>query len=98
MGGRPPHLIELSSDDYFYLDGLVKDGRTEQRVARRARLLIEMSNPDTIVEELAERFEQARNTIWDLCRRDEEIGVEAVFDAPRSGRPRVFSPSAKSRN
>lgn len=98
MRGRPPHLIELSPDDYFYLDSLVRDGRTEQRVARRARVLIEMANSNTIVEELAERFEQARNTIWYLCRRYEEIGVEAVFDATRSGRPRVFSPLAKSRN
>jgi transposase len=98
MGGRPPHLIELSSDEYFYLANLVRDGHTEQRVARRARILMEMANPDVVVEEIAERFDQARNTIWDLCRRYDEVGTEAVFDAPRSGHPRVFSPSAKSRD
>lgn len=61
-------------------------------MARRARLLLAMAHPETIVQELADRLEVARNTIWYVCRRYEEIGVEAVFDAPRSGRPWEISP------
>jgi hypothetical protein len=33
MRRRLPHLIELSDDDYSFVEQLVRDGRTEQRVA-----------------------------------------------------------------
>ena len=36
MRRRPPHLIELSDDDYSFLKQLTRDGRTQQRVTRRA--------------------------------------------------------------
>ncbi len=92
MRRRPPRGIELSPDDVASLERLVRDGRTEQRIARRARILLAMSDPETVVQELAERLEVARTTIWTLCRRYEEIGLDAVEDAPREGRPRTLSP------
>ena len=94
MRRRPPRVIELADADYRYLESLVRDGRTEQRVARRARILLAMADPHTIVQDLAERLGQARNTIWQVCRRYEAAGVEAVFDAPRPGRPWELSPPA----
>jgi hypothetical protein len=94
MRRRPPHGIELADDAYEYLERLVRDGRTEQRVARRARMLLAMADPTTVVQTLAERLGQARPTIWQVCRRYEALGVEAVFDAPRSGRPWAISPPA----
>ena len=45
------------------------DGRTEQRVARRARILLAMADPDTVVRDLAEHFGLDRTSIWSLCRR-----------------------------
>src|SRR5438067_1914208 len=39
MRRRPPHLIELSEQDQQLFEDLVQDGRIEQRVARRARIL-----------------------------------------------------------
>jgi transposase len=92
MRRRPPHLIELSNEETSYLANLVRDGRTEQRVARRARILLAMVKPETIVQQLADRLELSRNVIRYVSRRYEEGGVEAVFDAPRSGRPREISP------
>lgn len=94
MRRRPPHGIELAEDDHRYLESLVYTGRTEQRVARRARILLAMAEPTTIVQDLAGGLGQARNTIWQVCRRYEAMGVEAVFDAPRSGRPWEVSPPA----
>nr|WP_307733160.1 helix-turn-helix domain-containing protein [Stigmatella ashevillena] len=96
MRRRPPRLIHLSPEETEYLEDLVRDGRTEQRVARRARILLAMADPDTIVSELADHLEQNRRTLWTLCRRFEAQGVEAVEDAPRSGRPRELSPPATS--
>jgi len=71
---------------------LLRDGRTEQRVARRARILLAMADPATVVERLAAQVAQTRVAIWKLCRRYDEVGLEAVFDAPRSGRPWEISP------
>ena len=96
MRRRPPHLIHLTPEETELLESLVRDGRTEQRIARRARILLAMVEPDTVVTELAEKFEVDRTTIWTLCRRYEEMGVQAVWDAPRSGRPRELSPPAAS--
>jgi hypothetical protein len=92
MRRRPPHLIELSAADQRQLESLLGDGRTEQRVARRARILLAMTDPETVVERLAEQVAQTRFAIWCLCRRYEEMGLAAIFDAPRSGRPWEISP------
>ena len=92
MRRHPPHLIELSRTDKTELKRLVNDGRTEQRVARRARALLAMAKPRTVVQTLAGQIELTREAIWRLCRRYEERGWQAVLDSPRSGRPRGFSP------
>jgi hypothetical protein len=98
MRRRPPRLIELSKADRLQLESLVRDGRTEQRVARRARILLSMTDPTTVVERLAEQVAQTRVAIWMLCRRYEEYGLEAVFDAPRPGRPWEISPLGAGRD
>ena len=95
MRRRLPHLIELSDEDHSFFEQLARNGRTQQRIAHRARVLMAMADSDTSVQQLADRFGLARNTIWYLCRRYEQTGVDAVFDAPRSGRPRLISPLAK---
>jgi hypothetical protein len=92
MRRRPPHRIDLPNPDRHYLETLARNGRTPQRVARRARILLAMSNPATVVQDLAQQWEQARHSVWYLCRRYEAVGVVAVFDAPRAGRPRQLSP------
>jgi transposase len=53
-----------------------------------------MAHSEILVQQLAARLGLARNTIWCLCRRYEEVGAEAVFDAARSGRPWLISPLA----
>lgn len=98
MRRRPPHLIVLSEQDQQLLENLAHDGRIEQRVARRARILLAMADPETVVEQLANKVEITRVAIWQLCRRYEEQGLEAIFDAPRSGRPWEISPLGTSRD
>jgi len=84
MRGRKPHLIRLSEADRMELPIIIKNGKTEQRVARRARVLLSMGNPQTRVVELAKHHEITRATIWELCRRYGERGIEAIYDVPRS--------------
>ena len=91
MRGRQPHRLVLTGDDRARLRRVVCDGRSEQRVARRARILLAMEL-DAAVEDVAEHFDVSRKTVWSLCRRYEERGLKAVSDAPRTGRPRVLTP------
>jgi hypothetical protein len=92
MRRHPPHLIHLTKAETAFLQELVHDGRTEQRVARRARVLLAMARKRTLVLQLAQRVDMSPGGVWYLCRRFEERGVEAVWDKERSGRPRQFSP------
>jgi len=91
MRRRPPQLISLPRADRRELESLIRDGRTEQRVARRARILLGMSDARTRVTELAEQVQQTRTGIWYVCRRYEWYGLDAIYDAPRSGRPPELS-------
>jgi hypothetical protein len=92
MRRRPPRTIALLPDEITLLEEIVRDGHVPQRVAQRARILLTMTAPEAVVEELGERFGADRTTIWRLCRRYEDEGLAALFDAPRSGRPRALSP------
>ena len=96
MRGRKPRLISLSEADRIELEEIIKSGKTEQRVARRARILLAMEKPATRVAELAGHLEITRAGVWELCRKYRQRGYKAIYDAPRSGRPRVFSPLSQS--
>jgi transposase len=91
MRGRRPRPLVLRSEDIPALKALVRNGKTEQRVARRAHILLTMAEGERTAQ-LAARWEQDEATVWRVCRRYEQRGLQAVFDAPRSGRPRAISP------
>ena len=91
MRRRLPKVIHLSKADRADLTRLLRDGRTEQRVARRGRALLAMQDPETLVTDLGKQVGMTRTGIWFLCRRYEALGLQAIYDAPRSGRPRDFS-------
>lgn len=91
MRRRKPKTIKLCRADQDGLERLVQDGRTEQRVARRSQVLLAMKNGKTVINELCRKVGMTRIGIWYLCRRYETIGLDAIYDAPRSGRPREIS-------
>jgi len=90
MRGRRPRGVQLKAEDIPVLATLVRSGKTEQRVARRARILLEMDRQER-VKVLSKQVAQDPSTVWRVCRRYEERGIEAVYDAPRSGRPPEIS-------
>lgn len=98
MRRRPPHVIDVSPDDQRGLQDLLHGGRTEQRVARRARVLWAMTHPETVGQQFADQVLLTRAAIGALCRRYKQSGLEAVFEAPRSGRRWEISPLAASRD
>ncbi len=91
MRRRMPRTIHVSKSDRRELERLLADGRTEQRVARRGRVLLAMADPKTVVHDLCREVGMTRIGIWFLCRRYEKTGLEAIYDIPRSGRPREIT-------
>ena len=75
MRRRPPQLITLSSADCVELERVLRDGRLEQRVARRARVLLAMNEAETVIADLARQVYQTPTAIWYLCRRYEAPSV-----------------------
>jgi hypothetical protein len=92
MSGRPPDKFVLKRKDQAFLLEVLRDGQTPLKVARRAQILLGRANGQQSIAALEEKVEQDRTTLWRVCERYEDSGLEAaLYDAPRSGRPRVFS-------
>lgn len=93
MRGRKPEPFRLKPKDKTYLHELLRDGQTLLKVARRAQILLGRTDVEQRILSLGEKVEQDRTTIWRVCERYDQSGLEAaLYDAPRSGRPRIFSP------
>lgn len=91
MRRRKPKTIKVSRTDQQELKRLIGDGRTQQRVVRRAQVLLAMRSQQAVVDKLCHKVQMTRVGIWYLCRRYEKIGLSAIYDASRSGRPREIS-------
>ena len=90
MRGRNPEPLKLKAKDITELQALLRDGYTPQRVARRARILLARAGAER-VEAVAARVGQNSATVWRVCERYRQGGLQAaLYDAPRAGRPRTF--------
>ncbi len=90
MRGRKPIGITLLPEHVAELERLVRSGKTEQRVARRARILLAMHWQER-VGPIAEHLEQHRTTVWRLCQRYKQYGLQAIVDAPRARSKRLLA-------
>ena len=95
MGGRPPDKFVLKRKDKALLLDVLRDGQTPLKVTRRALILLGRANGQQSIATLEEKVEQDRTTIWRVCERYEDGGLDAaLYDAPRAGHPRVFPPAS----
>jgi len=91
MRGRKPDRFELKPQDQAFLHKLLRDGQTPLRIARRAQILLGRADEQQRVVPLGEKVEMKASTIWRVCERYRRHGLHAaLYDASRSGRPRVF--------
>jgi hypothetical protein len=91
LRGRKPGKFVLKYRDKIFLRSLLRDGRTPLRVARRAEILLGRAERHEGIVQLSEEVRENPSTIWRVCRRYQEEGLQAaLYDAARSGRPRVF--------
>lgn len=92
MQGRYPDKLTLKKKDIPLLQQLLRDGDTSLRVARRAQILLARAGNQRVAQVVAQ-VDQHPATVWRVCERYRQQGLDAaVYDAPRSGRPPVFSP------
>jgi transposase len=91
------YQIRLSGKEKLTLRALKRAGKTERRVADRARIIL-WTAAGLTVGEIARRLEIHRSTVinwrkWYLERRAAGLSVqESLQDKPRSGRPPKFTP------
>ena len=92
MRGRKPEKFQLKPTHKAYLRKLLRDGETPWRIVRRAQILLQRADQEQRVGAMSEKFEQNASSIWRICQRYRDGDLQAaLYDAPRPGRPRVFS-------
>lgn len=97
MARKPyKYLINLTGSERQALEELVSSGKTERRLADRARMILWAEEGVTIAE-TQRRLGCSEQIVLNwrrdfLARREQEGPVEALKDRPRPGRPPVFSP------
>lgn len=97
MARKPyKHIIKLTATERQALTELVRCGKTERRLADRARMILWAADGVTI-RETQRRLECSEQIVLNwrrdfLARRDQEGPINALKDRPRPGRPPVLSP------
>jgi hypothetical protein len=85
--------VHLSEPDRTRLEALVRAGSTPQALVFRCRLILRAADVDQPTNlQVAAEFACDRHTagLWRI--RYLQRGLAGLQDAPRSGRPRSFSP------
>ena len=87
----PP--VSLTADEQTRLEALVRAHSTPQALALRCRLILRSAAPDQPSNiQVATELACERHTVGRWRQRYLAHGLTGLQDAPRSGRPRRFSP------
>jgi len=85
--------VSLAPDEQTRLEALVRAHSTPQALALRCRLLLRSAAPDQPSNgQVATELACERPTVARWRQRSLQHGLTGRHDAPRSGRPRRFSP------
>jgi transposase len=88
---KPADALPLASAQRADLEALVRSGKTPQRVAARAAIVLATSD-GAPVNAIAREFGVSRPTVYLWRRRFEESGVVGLLkDAPRPGRRKALT-------
>jgi len=86
-------IVFLTEEEHSQLEALVRAGSTPQALAFRARVVLQAADPDYRCNlQIAAELGCSRHTVAHWRGRYLEQGLAGLQDAPRSGRPRGFSP------
>jgi transposase-like protein len=85
-------VVELPDDLRDCLESLVRAGSTPQALALRCRIVLSAAAGNPCNQDIADRLGCNRHTVGRWRERFVAGGLAGLQDAPRSGRPRSFSP------
>ena len=91
LDGAAPTRVHLSPTQRAELQQLLRTGRTELRLARRASYVLARAEGHSICE-IAREMHTVPRQVRTWCRRFSAKGIEGLRDHPRPGRPRTLSP------
>ena len=85
--------VELAPEVHAHLEGLVRAHSTPQALVFRCRVILRAAQPDCPSnQDIAAELACDRHTVGQWRERFVAHGLTGLQDAPRSGRPRSFSP------
>ena len=85
--------VELASEGRLPLEALLRARSTPQGLALRCRIVLRAAQADNPSnQEIAAELGCDRHTVGQWRQRFVAQGLQGLQDAPRSGRPRSFSP------
>lgn len=90
------NYVTLSESDKKYLEELIKTGELPAKVYRRAISLLELNKGKTYTE-VGKIVGYTIPTLSSLSARYAEIGLQALHDKPRSGRPIEFDGALRAK-
>lgn len=94
MRGRKPRRLLLAAHDKSILEQIARSRILPWFQVQRARAVLAIAE-GARVQTVAFQMQCDPSTVWRLCRRYEEAGLEGVLaEMPRAGRPIEISPPA----
>jgi hypothetical protein len=98
MRGRKPRPLNIADADLPVLQGVARARRLAWFQVQHARVVLAVAAGEPIAA-IAARLECDPATVWRVCRRYEQGGLNALLlDEPRLGRPQEISPPAAGSN
>jgi transposase-like protein len=91
-------VVELPDELRATLEALTRARSTPQALVFRCQIVLRAANPDNPSnQDIAAEVRCNRHTVARWRERFSAHGLEGLQDAPRSGRPRSFSPRGTAR-
>src|SRR5579872_1005733 len=87
MRGRKPHSLTVAAADTPILQAVAHSRHLSFFQVERARIVLAVAAGEPI-QSVVSRLECGRATVWRVCRRYTEGGLQKLLlEAPRVGRP-----------
>jgi transposase len=85
----------MTADERAELTALSRSRKTEARVVERAAILLALAGGEKPAR-IARRLGVSRITVYGRLRRFNRVGLRALYDEPRSGRPATYTADQKA--
>ena len=92
---KPLRLREMTADERSELTRLAGSRKAEARVVERAAVLLALADGEKPAH-IARRLGVSRVTVYGRLRRFNRVGLRALHDDPRTGRPATYTADQKA--